>query len=198
MKPFLFELAEEIYQSQSDLSQVTIVFPNRRAVLYFRKYLGDIITKPVFSLKLLTFEDFVSGFSTLRVPDKLELVFRLHQSYSELMKAEEPFDQFFMWGEMLLRDFDEADRYLIDAKVLFAHLSHFKELDSGLDYLSDEQRKFLESFWLGFDTNESVNKKKFIDVWRKLYPLYKNFNESLLSDGLAYEGRQHRLVSEEL
>ncbi len=199
MKPFLSELAEEIYQSQPDLSQTTIVFPNRRAALYFRKYLGDLITKPVFSPKLLTFEDFVSGFSRLRVPDKLELVFRLHQCYRELMNAEvESFDQFFMWGEMLLRDFDEADRYLIDAKVLFADLSHLKELDSGLDYLSDEQRKFLESFWLGFDTNESVNKKKFIDVWRKLYPLYKNFNESLLSDGLAYEGRQHRLVSEEL
>src|SRR5262245_963497 len=143
MKAFLFELAEEIYQNHTDLSQVTVVFPNRRAALYFRKYLGDLIAKPVFPPKLLTFEDFVSNYSSLRVPDKLELVHRLHQCYSGLMNTDsESFDQFFMWGEMLLRDFDEADRYLVDAKVLFADLSHLKEMDSGLDYLSDEQRKF--------------------------------------------------------
>jgi len=199
MKAFLFELAEEVYQSHSDLSQVTIVFPNRRAALYVRKYLSDIIKKPVFPPKLLTFEDFISTFSTLRVPDKLELVFRLHQSYRELTSSDsESFDQFFMWGEMLLRDFDEADRYLIDAKVLFADLSHLKELDSGLDYLTDEQRKFLENFWLGFDAEQSTNKKKFIDVWRKLYPLYTEFNRRLLADGLAYEGGLHRFVAEEI
>ena len=199
MKPFLYELAEEIYQTNADPSQVTVIFPNRRAALYFRKYLGDLITKPVFSPKLLTFEDFVSQFSPLRVPDKLELVHRLHQCYRELMNSEaETFDQFLMWGEMLVRDFDETDRYLVDAKLLFADLSHLKEMDSGLDYLSDEQRKFLENFWLGFDPDESVNKKKFIDVWRKLYPLYQAFNEKLLTDGLAYEGRIHRLVAEEL
>jgi hypothetical protein len=113
MKAFLFELAEEIYRTHADLSQVTVVFPNRRAALYFRKYLGDLITKPVFPPRLLTFEDFVSEFSSLRVPDKLDLVHQLHQTYRELMNTEsEPFDQFFMWGEMLLRDFDETDRYM--------------------------------------------------------------------------------------
>ena len=199
MKAFLFELAQEIYQSHADLSKVTVVFPNRRAALYFRKYLGDLIAKPVFSPRLITFEDFVTSFSSLRVPDKLELVHRLHLCYRELMNTEaESFDQFFMWGEMLIRDFDETDRYMVDAKILFADLSHLKEMDSGLDYLSDEQRKFLEDFWLGFDADESVNKKKFIDVWRKLYPLYKIFNEKLLADSLAYEGRLHRLVAEEI
>lgn len=199
MEPFLFELAGEIFQSHSDLSQVTVVFPNRRAALYFRKYLGDLISKPIFPPKLLTFEDFTATFSSLRVPDKLELVYRLHQCYRELMDTEaETFDQFFMWGEMLLRDFDEADRYLIDPKILFADLSHLKEMDSGLDYLSDEQRKFLENFWLGFETDQSTNKRKFIDVWRKLYPLYAAFNKKLNADGLAYEGGLHRLVAEEM
>ncbi len=199
MKAFLQELAEEIYSSHADLSKVTVVFPNRRAVLYFRKYLGELITKPVFSPKLLTFEDFVSGLSPLRVPDKLELIYRLHQSYQEIMNTEaETFDQFFIWGEMLLRDFDEADRYMIDGKLLFADLSNLKELDTGLEYLTEEQRTFLKNFWQGFDSELSANKKKFLEVWKKLYPLYKKFNEKLLVEGLAYEGRQHRSVAEEL
>jgi len=199
MNAFLQELAEEIYSSHADLSKVTVVFPNRRAVLYFRKYLGELISKPVFSPKLLTFEDFVSGLSRLRMPDKLSLIYQLHQSYRETMGMEaEPFDQFFMWGEILLRDFDETDRYMIDAKMLFADLSNLKELDAGLDYLTEVQITFLKNFWQGFDSELSVNKKKFLDVWRKLFPLYKNFNEKLSSEGLAYEGNQHRIVAEEL
>ncbi|HEV8515582.1 MAG TPA: PD-(D/E)XK nuclease family protein, partial [Cyclobacteriaceae bacterium] len=199
MQAFLQELAQEIYSSHADLSKITVVFPNRRATLYFRKYLGELISKPVFSPKLLTFEDFVLGLSPLRVLDKLDLVYRLHQSYKETMGLEaEPFDQFFMWGEMLLRDFDETDRYMIDAKMLFADLSSLKELDAGLDYLTEEQITFLKNFWQGFESELSVNKKKFLDVWKKLYPLYKNFNEQLSNDGLAYEGKQHRLVAEEL
>ncbi|HCW06075.1 MAG TPA: PD-(D/E)XK nuclease family protein [Cytophagales bacterium] len=200
MKAFLQELAEEIYRAHADdLSQVTVVFPNRRAALYFRKYLGDIITQPVFSPQLLTFEDFVSEFSDQRIPDKLELVMHLFRCYNELMVTEtEPFDQFFMWGEMLLRDFDEVDRYMVDAKVLFADLRHLKELDSGLDYLSDEQKKYLKDFWSDFDVEQSANKRKFIEVWQKLYPLYKRFNDQLLSEGLTYEGHLHRRIAEEL
>jgi CRISPR/Cas system-associated exonuclease Cas4 (RecB family) len=199
MKAFLQELAGEIYASHHDLSKVTVVFPNRRAALYFRKYLGGLITEPVFSPKLLTFEDFVSGISSQRVPDKLELIYRLHQSYKGTMEAEaETFDQFFMWGEMLLRDFDEADRYMIDAKMLFADLSNLKDLDVGLDYLSQEQITFLKNFWQGFDTELALNKKKFLNVWRKLYPLYENFNKNLSIEGLAYEGKQHRSVAEDL
>ncbi|MGC4022787.1 MAG: PD-(D/E)XK nuclease family protein [Cyclobacteriaceae bacterium] len=199
MKPFLFELAEEITKKHSDLSKVTVIFPNRRAVLYFRKYLSELITKPVFSPQLLTFEDFIGNLSPLSVPDRLQLVFRLHQSYCDVMgDAAESFDQFFMWGDMLLRDFDEIDRYLVDAKVIFTDLSHLKELDSSWDYLTPEQKEFLEKFWKGFDAEESVNKRKFLNVWKNLFPLYKAFNEKLLNENLAYEGKQHRIVAEEM
>ncbi|MBS1508250.1 MAG: PD-(D/E)XK nuclease family protein [Bacteroidetes bacterium] len=199
MKAFLQELAEEIYLTHSDLSKVTVVFPNRRAAIYFRKYLGEIIARPVFSPTLLTFEDFVSSYSSLHVPDKLELVAQLHVCYTDVMGLDaEPFDSFFLWGEMLLRDFDETDKYLVDAKVLFADLSHLKELDSGLDYLSEEQRTFLQNFWQGFDDELSANKQKFLSVWQRLYPLYKKFREHLLQKQLAYEGMLHRAVAEEI
>ena len=51
----------------------------------------------------------------------------------------EPFHQFYFWGEMLLRDFDEADKYLVDASQLFKDLRNQKELDSSFDYLTEEQ-----------------------------------------------------------
>src|SRR5688572_7920218 len=137
MKPFLQTLAEKLYNEHPQLDEMTLVFPNRRAALYFRKYLTQLLSKPAFAPKLITIEEFVGGFSSLRVPDKLELVHRLYKSYYELHQKSspngdlpararqagdlggvEPFDQFYFWGEMLVRDFDEVDKYLVNAELL--------------------------------------------------------------------------------
>jgi hypothetical protein len=201
MKQFLKEIAEQIYNEHPHLDGLTLVFPNRRAALYFQKHLSSILTKPVFSPKLVTIEDFISGFSDLKVPDKLELVHRLHSVYQNVMFAgqdPEPFDQFYFWGDMLLRDFDELDKYMINAEQLFRDLRNQKELDSTFDYLTDEQREFLQSFWLSFEENLTLNKRKFLDIWNKLFQLYKTFREELKAGGVAYEGMVHRAVAERI
>jgi CRISPR/Cas system-associated exonuclease Cas4 (RecB family) len=202
MKPFLKELAEKIYKENSKLELLTLVFPNRRAILYFRKYLGELLTKPAFSPRLLTIEDFIAGFSNLKVPDKLELISRLHQSYQAVVRKRdehenesEPFDRFYFWGDMLLRDFDEADKYMVDAKHLFRDLSHQKELDTSFDFLTEEQQEFLKSFWSNFDENQSLNKRKFLHVWRQLPEVYNHFKNNLRESNFAYEGMLHREVA---
>jgi CRISPR/Cas system-associated exonuclease Cas4 (RecB family) len=206
MKPFLKQLAEEITSRHPKMDDVTVIFPNRRAALYFRKYLSELLTKPSFAPSLLTIEDFIAKLSPLKVPDKLELVSRLHRSYHEVINASsgdektarEPFDRFYFWGDMLLRDFDEADRYMVNAEHLFKDLSHQKELDTSFDFLTEEQLEFLRSFWNNFDENQSANKRKFLRVWRKLPTVYKHFREQLANENLAYEGMLHREVAENL
>jgi len=205
MKPFLYELAEAIYKEHRQLDAVTLVFPNRRAVLYFRKHLSTFLDKPAFAPRLVTIEDFIANLSKLKVPDKLELIHRLYRSYNEVIRLDapstiestEPFDKFYFWGDMLLRDFDEVDKYLINAGQLFKDLSHQKELDSTFDYLTDEQREFLRSFWSSFE-DLTENKRKFLDVWNQLHQLYSAFHQQLLADGLAYEGMMHRIVAEKI
>src|SRR5688572_22533854 len=176
MRPFLSELANSIHEKYRSFDKLTIVFPNRRAILYFRKHLSVLLSKPAFAPKLLTIEDYFFSLSNLKVPDKLELIHRLYQVYNEVVldgKAKgldaEPFHQFYFWGEMLLRDFDEADKYLVEASQLFKDLRNQKELDSSFDYLTEEQLKFLRDFWATFDENLTENKKKFINVWSKLH-----------------------------
>lgn len=202
MESFLRELAATLYKDRPGLEQTTLVFPNRRAALYFRKHLSDVIAKPLFAPNLITIEDFIAGLSTaVRIPDKLELVHRLHHTYRGVVHAgghNESFDQFYFWGDMLLRDFDEVDKYLVNAEQLFKDLRHQKELDSSFDYLTEEQRKFLTDFWLSFDETLNENKKKFIDVWVRLFDLYKTFRAALASEGLAYEGMLHRTVAENM
>ena len=206
MRPFLADLANIIHEKYRSLDSLTIVFPNRRAILYFRKYLSAQLSKPTFAPRLLTIEDYFSSLSPLKMPDKLELIHHLYEVYNEVVldgrqvhgADREPFHQFYFWGEMLLRDFDEADKYLVDASQLFKDLRNQKELDSSFDYLTDEQLQFLQSFWATFDENLTENKKKFINVWSKLHSLYVTFKDKLLQKGIAYEGMLQRDVAEKI
>lgn len=198
MKPFLQELAEKIYsEHRNSLESVTLVFPNRRAALYFRKHLAQLLDKPSFSPGLITIEDFIGGFSSLKVAEKLQLIHRLYKVYQSVVpeSAGETFDQFFFWGEMLLKDFDEIDKYMAEAGFLFRDLSHQKELDTEFDFLTDEQRDFLRSFWAHFDDKTSLNKKRFLETWQSLPRVYEAYRDALSADGMAYEGMLHRQVA---
>ena len=206
MKQFLLELAEKVHREHPTLDELTFVFPNRRAALYFRRHLSTLLEQPAFAPKLLTIEDFIGSYSTLQVPDKLELVHRLYQSYYEVLSnntdggdfSREAFDQFYFWGDMLLRDFDEVDKYMVNADQLFKDLSNQKELDSSFDFLTEEQIEFLKSFWGNFDEDLTTNKRKFLQVWRRLPEVYHAFKKQLKDQGLAYEGMLHSEVANQL
>jgi CRISPR/Cas system-associated exonuclease Cas4 (RecB family) len=200
MKQFLFELAEKIKKDHPAWEDLTVVFPNRRAVLYFRNHLSQLLDKPAFSPQLLTIEELFARHTTVRVPDKLELVHRLYQTYGEVMtrNTAETFDQFYFWGEMLLRDFDEMDKYLVSAEQVFRDLSNQKEMDAAFEYLTDEQIEFLESFWGPFQTNLTTNKQKFLYTWRQLPAVYTEFKKALSAENLAYDGMLQRAVAEGL
>jgi hypothetical protein len=207
MKPFLHTLAEKLHHEHPKLDEMTLVFPNRRAALYFRKYLSHLLNKPAFAPNLITIEEFIANFSSLRVPDKLELVHRLYKSYYRLqlksqdlggVETVESFDQFYFWGDMLVRDFDEVDKYMVDAELLFKDLSNQKELDSSFDFFTDEQKEFLQNFWSDFDDRGGKSKEKFLQVWKRLPEVHRAYKEELLENKLAYEGMRQRDVAEKL
>ncbi|HEX8039573.1 MAG TPA: PD-(D/E)XK nuclease family protein, partial [Chryseosolibacter sp.] len=186
MRTFLEEVAESVSKEYPRLEDVTVVFPNRRAALYFRKHLSGILSKPVFAPAIVTIEDFISQFSPLQVPDKLILISVLFNSYSKVMPPGGDgerdlirFEDFFFWGDMLLRDFDEIDKYLVPARQVFKDLSHQKELDASFDFLTEEQQKFLTEFWGNFDADQSANKRRFLHVWRRLGEVYDQFRADL-------------------
>jgi CRISPR/Cas system-associated exonuclease Cas4 (RecB family) len=201
MQEFLYELASKIDTQHKSFEQVTIVFPNRRAILYFRKHLTALLKRPAFAPELLTIEEFIAKFSASKVPDKLELIQRLHTIYESEMGSQssrQSFSDFFFWGEMLLRDFEEIDKYRVEAVQLFTDLSNQKEIDTIFEFLSEEQLTFLKEFWGNFDEHPSKNKTYFLRVWRVLASVYNQFKQSLTDDGLAYLGMVHREVADGL
>lgn len=198
MQTFLEQLAHTIIQKHAKLDEVTLVFPNRRAALYFRKYLTLQLKSPVFAPTLTTIEEFISAKSVLRIPERLELIHELFQAYQTVIPSDETFDKFYFWGDMLVRDFDEVDKYLVRADYLFKDLRNQKELESGFDFLTDEQKQFLISFWSNFEQHLTKNKDKFIVVWQQLHQVYLTYKDRLRSKGLAYEGMVHRDVAEQI
>ncbi len=205
MQEFLYQLADKINKEHSTFKKVTVVFPNRRAILYFRKHLTSLLKKPAFSPELLTIEEFIGKFSPAKIPDKLFLIKRLHTVYTEAMQSKpgerdalQAFSDFFFWGEMLLRDFEEVDKYMVEASQLFVDLSNQKEIETIFEFLSEEQVAFLKEFWGNFEEHPSAKKDQFLKVWRALHRVYELFRASLTAEGLAYQGMVHREVGESL
>ena len=105
----------------------------------------------------------------------------------------ETFDRFYFW-EMLLRDFDEMDKYLVSAEQ--GH-SVQKKMDAAFGISPNSRSNFSkESFWGPFRANLTSNKKKFLDTWRPLPAVYREFRNSLSTENLAYDGMLQRTVAE--
>lgn len=195
---FLSQIAKSLYQRfGGKINEVTIVFPNRRAGLYFSEYLNQLITTPSFAPEILTIKEFFANLTALHQEDDLLLIFRLFKKYKELSGSTESFDEFYLWGEMLLHDFDQVDKYLVDAELLFTNITDLKEIDAYFNDWNVERREEISHFWSSLQGETSKrNQKEFSRLWQILFPLYKFFKEELQQDMIAYEGMIYRDVIE--
>ncbi len=200
MDKFLKQTASYLFDKyQSDLVNLTIVFPNRRAGIFFQKYLSQLINEPLFSPKITTISELVNNFTQLRADDPNSLIIELWRVYSKTTSTQESLDDFYFWGEMMLSDFNDIDKYLVDAEDLFRNIQSLKEIDYGFDYLSEEQLEYLSKFWrIVLNSKGSDDKISFLSIWEKLYPIYNNFKAKLNSEGRAFEGMLYRDVVENL
>lgn len=188
------------------ISEYTFVFPNRRAGLFFRKYLAACMPKPVLAPRIMTINECFYGLSPLRVADPLDLLFRVYAAYKQELETRrqsaEEFDKFLFWGKLILSDFSEIDNHLVaNVKELFTTVRDLKEIDLKFDYLTDNQRNAIAEFWGDFlrgekNTQQDSMGRQFVYIWDLLYPIYIRLRANLLSQGLAYDGMLHRELIE--
>ncbi len=197
---FLRGVAELFYSKHSAESRdYCFVFPNRRSSLFFKRYLAEIATKPLFIPELTTINTLFSNLSGLRTSDRLYVMQVLYDVYVKHSKSEETIDDFFFWGDMLLNDFDDIDKYLVDTQKLFTNLADYQALSSDYDFLTEDQREVIETFWGNLrPSKEKENEKLFISLWESLYPIYAGLKEELRVKGEGYEGMIYRDVAEKL
>lgn len=209
MTPFLKQVADHYY-NEGKIEEKCFVFPNRRSMVWFRKHLCSAVKDvPLLAPQMLTINDFFSRVSGVPASDRVRLLLELYDSYKALNPKAESLDEFIFWGDVILADFNDVDKYLVDPKQLFANVADFKALQDTFEYLTDTQREAIKGFLSHFNdqsgkltvdlgTDDPDVKGRFLQIWNILYPLYVSYNKSLADKGMAYEGMVYRSLAERL
>ena len=193
---FLHHVAQDIINKYgTDLSHVAVVFPNKRASLFLNQELAAIAGKPIWSPNYITISDLFRRHSKRVVADEIELICQLYQVFTKCTRMNETLDHFFGWGQVMLADFDDIDKNMVDAQKIFANLRDIHELDD-ISYLTDEQKKHIKRFFSTFSDEQNTELKRlFLDLWSQLGNIYSAFNTQLKAAGKAYEGALYREVA---
>lgn len=194
MQPFLKAVAHDLFcKTKGDLRDVTIVFPNKRAGLFFSQYLAEETDRPLWAPAYASISELFNNLSDLKVADPIELCCLLHQVFCQQTGRDETLDDFYFWGELLLADFDDIDKNLVEADRLFSNLFDLKELMDNDDFLDSYQKEAIQEFFHNFSLEKRTElKNRFIGLWSQIGPIYHNFRQQLQEQGIAYEGMMQR------
>jgi len=200
--PFLRLVAKDLLKRfGTNLAEVTVVFPSRRARLFFNQYLYEEVDCPLWSPQYVSIDELFESVSPYRKADPIQLTGELYQSYVSCLPPSpskgrgETLDEFFFFGEILLHDFDDIDKNLVNAKLLFSNLRDLDQLKDDFSHLSENQIEALKRFQNIFK-GESDLKAAFASIWNLLGEVYSTLKESLRLQGIAYSGMLMRDVIE--
>ena len=183
MRSFIKEVLDDIQKKERDISQLTFILPSKRAGTFLKDILSKSIDKTIFAPEILSIEEFVESLSELNYASNTELLFIFYQVYQELTpeSQQETFDQFSKWGQLLLQDFNEIDRYLINADHIFDYLKSIKEINHWS--LAEQQTPYI---------------KNYLAFWNRLKIYYNRFREVLILNKKGYQGLVYRQAAHSL
>ena len=200
MNRFLEKTAQYIlHHLHPGMEKILVLVPNKRTALFLEKELVQVIPQPFILPQIQTIEEFIALHSASAEADPLELNLSLYRIFKGHLNIYESFDQFYYWGEMLLRDLNDIDKNLVNAKELFQLMEDEKEIEKQFQYLLPEQIEVIQKFWSSFSPPDYTgNQKDFVDTWKVLNQVYDNFKAELSLSGKAYSGMMFKEVSEKI
>ncbi len=183
MQSFLQKIANHLITNYTDnLSELIVVLPNKRASLFLKDHISKLIDKPIWLPQIIGTEELIEQLSEAQIIDNTTQLFELYEVYQKTEKEPENFDDFTKWGQILLHDFNEIDRYLVATDKLFKHVNEARAIE----------------VW-NVDGQELTDlQKKYLQFWEQLGTIYQNYTQHLKDKKLAYQGLAYRIVAEEL
>lgn len=199
MESFLSLVAHDLYRRQDgNLARTAVIFPNKRAGLFFNDCLALLRETPIWAPAYLTISELMARRTQLLPADPIRMVCELHRIFCEETGSLETLDDFYFWGELLISDFDDLDKNLVDADSLFQNLSDLREITRSNDFLTDEQVEAIRLFFSNFSPDRKTElKDRFLRLWNVLDKIYHRFRESLAHSGIGYEGMRYRQAVEQ-
>lgn len=184
MLAFLNQVAQYLHQNyDKNIDQLCIVLPNKRGALFLKNYLAKTYNQTIWLPSIISAEDLIREISGLQNLEEVELICSLYESYIEVYDENpEAFESFAKWGNLILQDFNEIDRYLADAVSLYSNLRDIKEIENWS--LSQEE---LTDF-----------QKNYIQFMGKLGSIYTHFTTKLLNQGKSYQGLSYKQAAKKI
>ena len=173
---FVQKIAQFIKEKELDLGALTIIVPSDRAINKIKQELSNLYSIPILSPQIITIDRWMRTEDKSKIDPTRQLI-TLYEISAQLAPfKDQNFEEFLSWGNTLLKDFDEVDRYLLDAKSVFKNLKSIKELET----------------WQIDDEELSSSQKKFKEFWGHIPELYTRFNKRLQKDKKTTSGRAYR------
>jgi len=189
MQTFLGKTAEHIIQTHrvEGLKDVVVVVPSQRSALYLKKELAAIAKKTFIAPKIFTIEDFVLHATQGVLIEPTDLLFKAYDIFKSV-EPEMSLDKFVVWGNLMLRDFDLLDMYLVDPNQLYAFLSEVKSIERwGKAYGEEDLDQYI-----------TPNTRKYFHLYDNLNIVYHSLQQALKDAGKGYRGMFFRQLIEEL
>lgn len=201
--PFLRLVAKAFIENEAEqLRDYCFIFPNRRSGVFFAKELADMSgNKAIILPEITSIAQFVADITGSIEISKIESLLLIYKEYCSIMgDRAETFDKFAYWGDTVLNDFNDTDKYLVDPKQLFRNIKDLKEIQA--NYLNKEQLEVIKKYFGETPVHQysetdklwkdSEQTKRFANLWDILYELYLRFNVATDNMGVSYSGKIYR------
>lgn len=191
---FLACVARDMLQRfGSDMTNVTVVFPNKRARLFLNEELLSRTTSPMWAPRYATIGELFDSIAGDEVMEPIPAICRLYHIYKAAMgEKAESLDMFWGWGEILLQDFEDIDKHMVDADALFLNALELNQMES-LDFLTDNQRDALVHFFGSLASeNRTYIQERFAELWTIMPRLYHGIQEEMPGGVMPYRGALER------
>ncbi|UWX54835.1 hypothetical protein NYZ99_19080 [Maribacter litopenaei] len=180
MVSFLDEVIDELCSQEVKLAECIYILPSKRAGTFLKKIISKKLGKTILSPDVYSIEEFVEKIADLSYATQTQQLFELYKAYLESGTYEkESFESFLNWGQTLLQDINEIDRYLIDTSSLFSGLAAIQEVNH----------------W-SLRENQTSLMKNYLRFWNQLDDIYHTFNANLISQHIGHQGLVYRKASE--
>ncbi|MES2800158.1 MAG: PD-(D/E)XK nuclease family protein [Bacteroidota bacterium] len=181
---FVDQIAQLILEKKVEPQHLTVILPSERAIKYISAALFKANGGPLIAPQFYSIDKWIRKNTSAKIIDKTRLLIKLFQIQKEHPINAEAlnFEEFLTWGQTLLSDFDEIDRYLLDSKQVFKDLSSIKELESwtvDIEQLSETQKRFME-------------------FWDRLPDYYSRLNEQLDKEKTCYIGKAYQRLADNI
>ncbi|MDO1512732.1 PD-(D/E)XK nuclease family protein [Maribacter confluentis] len=182
MQSFIKDVVKEVLNTEQRIQEIIFVLPSKRAGVFLKRELSKNINQTVLAPEIYSIEDFIAHISGLVTANATTQLFELYKAYLQVGEYEkESFDSFLKWGQILLQDFNEIDRYLVNAKTLYQNVAAIQEVNH----------------WsLNADKSEMI--ENYLHFWRHLEDIYQHFNKNLIQQGLGHQGLIYKTSVEKL